>query len=89
MLKTLFITCAVALGSWIKYLNADHDEKPLSTLDASSEAHCVTKLWGFIILLKDCGSPSSVSQLGRKGYDFLLTQEQWVQLEHIWLNGER
>lgn len=88
MLKTLFITSRVALVRWIKYLNAAHDAKPLSTLDASSEAYCITQLWGFIVPLKDRASPSAMSQLGSKGRVCLLRQEQWVQLEHIWLEGE-
>lgn len=70
MLKTLFITPTVALARWIKYLNDDHDDKPRSTLD---EALCITQLRGFIVLLKDCGSPSAMSQLGSKGHVFPLT----------------
>lgn len=72
---------------WIKYLNADHAAEPLSTSDGSLGAHCITQLWGFIVLLKDHESPSAMSQLCSKGRVFLLTKKQGVQLEHIRLKG--
>jgi len=61
----------------------------LSTSDASAEAHCITWLQGFIVLLKDRGRPSAISQLGSKGHAFPFQQEQWLQPEHVWLKGER
>lgn len=69
------MTSTVALVRWIKYLNADYAAQPLSTSDGRLGAHCITQLWGFIVLLKDPESPSAMSQLHSKGRVFLLTKE--------------
>lgn len=79
------MTSAVALERWIKYFNAGHAAQLLSTSDGSLGAHCITQLGGFIVLLKECESPSAMSELCSKGRVFLLTKEQGVQLEHLWL----